>query len=136
MTPEQQHLIKSSFAKVAPIADTAAAMFYEDLFTRDPRLRSLFKDDMAEQRKKLMLTLSVVVQNVSNWEAISTTVRTLGQRHVTYGVHAEDYATVGAALLATLEKGLGPEFTPDVRDAWTACIAKIAAEMLNATTAA
>jgi len=135
MTPEQQHLIKSSFAKVAPIADTAATIFYDDLFTRDPRLRSLFKDDMAEQRKKLMLTLSVVVQNVSNWDAISMTVRTLGRRHVTYGVSADDYATVGASLLATLEKGLGDEFTPEVRDAWTACIAKIADEMLGATAA-
>jgi len=135
MTPEQQQLIKSSFAKVAPIADTAATIFYDDLFARDPRLRSLFKDDMAEQRKKLMQTLSVVVQNVSNWDAIATTVRALGQRHVSYGVHAEDYATVGAALIATLEKGLGSDFTPEVRAAWLACIAAVAAEMLGATAA-
>jgi hemoglobin-like flavoprotein len=133
MTPEQQHLIKTSFSKIAPIADTAATLFYDDLFARDPRLRALFKDDMAEQRKKLMLTLSVVVQNVSNWDAISMTVRSLGRRHVTYGVSAGDYATVGSALIATLEKGLGSDFTPEVREAWTACITALAAEMVGAT---
>jgi nitric oxide dioxygenase len=135
MTPDQQHLIKSSFAKVAPIADTAATIFYDDLFARDPRLRALFKDDMAEQKKKLMLTLSVVVQNVSNWDAISSTVRSLGQRHVTYGVYPEHYLIVGAALISTLEKGLGADFTPEVRAAWEACIAAIAAEMVGATAA-
>jgi hemoglobin-like flavoprotein len=133
VTPEQQQLIKASFAKVAPIADTAAIIFYDDLFTRDPALRTLFKDDMAEQRKKLMLTLSVVVQNVNNFEAIATTVRSLGQRHMGYGVKPADYATVGASLLTTLEKGLGDDFTPEVRAAWTACIAAVAGEMLAAT---
>ena len=43
MDQEQQRLVRASFAKVAPIADTAAAMFYERLFATDPTLRSLFK---------------------------------------------------------------------------------------------
>jgi hypothetical protein len=39
MTPAQQILVQTSFAKVVPIADVAATLFYEDLFQRDPRLR-------------------------------------------------------------------------------------------------
>jgi hemoglobin-like flavoprotein len=86
---------------------------------------------MAEQRKKLMQMLAVAVAHLDDWETISSAVRALGQRHVGYGVSPADYGTVGGALIATLERGLGPQFTPDVRDAWVACIAAIAAEMLD-----
>jgi hypothetical protein len=37
MTPEQVALVQESFAKVAPIADQAAIMFYDRLFELAPR---------------------------------------------------------------------------------------------------
>ncbi len=135
MTPSQQLLVRDSFAKVAPIADTAAMMFYDELFERDPQLRHLFKNDMAEQRKKLMQMLAVAVEHLNDWDSISNAVRALGKRHRGYGVSPVDYDTVGAALITTLERGLGPEFTPEVREAWLACISAIAAEMLDETAA-
>ncbi len=131
MTPSQQQLVRSSFAKVEPIADTAAIMFYDELFELNPRLRQLFKVDMTEQRKKLMQMLATAVAHVDDWDTISSAVRALGKRHRGYGVSPADYGTVGEALLVTLERGLGPEFTPEVREAWRACISAIAAEMLD-----
>jgi len=133
MTPDQQSLVQSSFAKVAPIADVAARLFYDDLFERDPRLKSLFKGDMTEQRRKLMVMLAMAVNHVGDWHAVQSAMRSLGRRHVAYGVTPADYETVGASLIATLEKGLGADFTPDVRGAWQACIATIANEMLSAS---
>ncbi len=135
MTPSQQLLVRNSFAQVEPIADTAAMMFYDELFERDPSLRHLFTNDMVEQRKKLMQMLAVAVEHLNDWETISNAVRALGRRHRGYGVSPGDYETVGAALIAALERGLGPDFTPDVREAWLACIAAIAAEMLSETVA-
>jgi hemoglobin-like flavoprotein len=132
MTPEQQVLVQTSFAKVVPIADNAAALFYEDLFQRNPRLRALFKDDMTEQRQKLMNILGTAVANLHQWNKIAAAVQALGKRHVTYGVMPADYDTVGAALIATLEKGLGDSFTPEVRDAWVACYATVVGGMLGA----
>jgi hemoglobin-like flavoprotein len=134
MSPDQQNLVQSSFAKVAPIADVAARLFYEDLFARDPRLESLFKGDMTEQRRKLMVMLTMAVNHVGDWRSVQSAIRSLGHRHVAYGVTPADYETVGASLIATLEKGLGADFTPDVRSAWQACIATIANEMLTAST--
>lgn len=131
MTPAQQVLVQASFAKVVPIADTAATLFYDDLFRRNPALRALFKEDMAEQRKKLMTMISTAVANLGNWANVAPAVAALGQRHVTYGVKVEDYDTVGKALIATLEKGLGEAFTPEVREAWLACYAAVAAEMIG-----
>jgi hemoglobin-like flavoprotein len=133
MTPQQQTIVQTSFVKVAPIADTAATLFYEDLFRRDPRLRSLFKEDMTEQRQKLMTMLGTAVANSRQLEKIEAAVQGLGRRHVAYGVKPADYDTVGAALIATLEKGLGDDFTPEVRDAWLAFYTTIADKMLAAS---
>ena len=49
MTPEQIKLVQDSFAKVRPIAGTAADLFYGRLFEIAPQVRPLFPDDMAEQ---------------------------------------------------------------------------------------
>ena len=133
MTPDQQFLIRGSWAQVAPIADTAATIFYDRLFTLDPSLRRLFAHtDMAGQRKVLMQTLAVVVGSIDKLETLIPAVEALGRRHAGYGVEAAHYATVGRALLDTLATGLGEAFTPEVRDAWCEAYELLAAVMLAA----
>ena len=129
MDQEQQHLVRASFAKVAPIADTAAAMFYDRLFATDPTLRPLFKGDMVVQGRLLMTMIETAVENVHQLDQILPAVRDLGWRHAGYGVKAADYDTVAGALLGALEQALGPEFTPAVRDAWVAYYQTLAGEM-------
>ena len=129
MTSEQTTLVQTSFAKVAPIADTAATLFYDRLFELNPSLRGLFNEDLREQRMKLMAMLTTAVNNLPQWEAVAPHVKQLGLRHIGYGVKPADYDTVGIALIDTLEKGLGEAFTPPVRDAWIACYTTIVAEM-------
>ena len=129
MDQEQQRLVRASFAKVAPIADAAAAMFYERLFATDPTLRSLFKGDMVVQGRLLMTMIETAVENVHQLDQLLPAVRDLGRRHAQYGVKAADYDTVAGALLGTLQQALGSEFTPTVRDAWVACYQTLAGEM-------
>ena len=131
MTPEQVSLVQDSFAKVAPIADQAAVMFYDRLFDIAPQVKTMFPADMTEQRKKLMATLAVVVNGLSNLESILPAASALAQRHVTYGAKAEHYPVVGSALLWTLEKGLGEAWTRDVADAWTAAYTTLSGFMIN-----
>ena len=118
MTPHQKLLVQTTFAQVAPIAETAAALFYNRLFDLDPALRPLFKGDIQEQGRKLMQTLAVAVAGLDDLEALVPAVRALGKRHVGYGVRNEHYVTVADALIWTLATGLGDAFTPEVRDAW------------------
>jgi hemoglobin-like flavoprotein len=132
MTPEQQTLVRGSFAKVAPIAAQAAAMFYDRLFALDPALRPLFKGDMTEQGQKLMAMIGTAVANLHRLGDIVPAVRDLGKRHGGYGVKDADYDTVAGALLWTLEQGLGADFTPATRDAWVACYGVLAREMKTA----
>jgi len=113
-------LVQSSWEQVLPIADTAAKLFYSRLFEIDPSLQPLFtKTDMAEQRKKLMQMITVAVRGLENIEELLPAIEALGRRHSGYGVIDAHYETVGSALLWTLEQGLGPAFTPEVRSAWT-----------------
>jgi hemoglobin-like flavoprotein len=132
VTPTEINLVKDSFRRVLPIADQAAALFYARLFELDPSLRPLFRGDMAEQGRKLMTMIATAVQALERLDTIVPVVRQLGARHAGYGVKEEHYATVGAALLWTLEKGLGPEFTPAVRNAWTSVYSLLANTMMDA----
>ena len=129
MTPEQITLVRDNFAKVAPIAPAAAAMFYDRLFALDPGLRSLFKGDMAEQGRKLMAMIGTAVANLDRLGDIVPAVQALGQRHAGYGVTPGHYDTVANALLWTLEQGLGPDFTPAAREAWTSCYVVLSGQM-------
>ena len=131
MTPEQVNLVQQSFAKVAPISEQAAALFYGRLFEVAPAVRSMFPDDMTEQRKKLMATLAVVVNGLTNLEAVLPAASALAKRHVSYGVKPEHYPVVGGALLWTLEKGLGDAWTSDTAAAWTAAYGTLSGYMIS-----
>lgn len=132
MTSSDISLVKDSFRQVLPIADQAAALFYARLFELDPALRHLFRGDMADQGRKLMAMLATAVASLERLDTLVPVVRQLGARHAGYGVVEDHYATVGAALLWTLEKGLGPAFTADVRAAWTAAYTLLANTMIEA----
>jgi hemoglobin-like flavoprotein len=131
VTPEQVKLVQDSFAKVAPISETAAVLFYDRLFEVAPAVKSMFPPDMTEQRRKLMATLAVVVNGLSNLESILPAASALAVRHISYGARAEHYPVVGAALLWTLEKGLGDAWTPDVAAAWTTAYGTLSGYMIS-----
>jgi len=136
MTPTSQRLVRDSFAKIAPMGTAAAAMFCERLFTLDPSLRALFKSDMAEQGRKLMSLIGTAVANLHQLETIVPAVQDLGRRHAGYGVTRSHYQVVAAALLWTLEQGLGADFTAETRDAWVECYTTLASTMQEAAEAA
>jgi hemoglobin-like flavoprotein len=127
----EKKLILNSWRLVVPIKDTAADLFYRRLFELKPAYQQLFKGDMAAQKRKLIAMLAFIVKsldwpdsawrdNVAEDDDLFLVVLALGRRHSElYSVPDAAYATVGEALLWTLDYGLGKEFTPPVRAAWT-----------------
>lgn len=111
-------LVQSTWKQVQPIAEQAAALFYNKLFALDPSLQSLFTSDMEAQGAKLMQTMTLAVTGLDNLDALVPAVQALGARHVRYGVEEHHYDTVAAALLWTLEQGLGEGYTEEVKLAW------------------
>ena len=131
MTPDQVKLVQQSFARVAPISETAAVLFYGRLFEIAPSVKSMFPADMTEQRKKLMMMLAAVVNGLGSLESILPAASALAKRHVGYGAKPEHYPVVGGALLWTLEKGLGDDWTPELAAAWTAAYGTLSGFMIS-----
>ena len=132
MTPRQKELVQTSWEKVVPISETAASLFYGRLFELDPSLKSMFTSDITEQGKKLMTMITMAVRGLDNLGALVPAVQALGRRHGSYGVKDEHYGTVAAALLWTLEQGLGPDFTPETKEAWVVVYTILADTMKGA----
>ncbi len=118
MTPHQINLIKSSFAKIYFTRDESAKIFYDRLFAVAPEVRPLFKTDMTSQGKKLMDTLGLAVTALGHPQSLLALVDDTAKRHIQYGVTAAHYEQVRAALLWMMERQLGNDFTPAVKDAW------------------
>jgi len=131
MTPDQVNLVEVSFVKVKLISEQASALFYDRLFETKPELRPLFKGDMKEQGRLLMVTLATAVALLKRPIELEKAVEDLGVRHAKYNVQTEHFEPVGEALIWTLEKGLGPEFTPEVKAAWIALYRIVSMTMMR-----
>jgi len=132
VTYAQKVLVQESFATIAPLADEVAKLFYRRLFELDPSLQPMFRTDMAEQRKKLMQMLTAAVKGLDRLEQLVPVVQDLGRRHARYGVTDAHYDTVAAALIWTLEQGLGDGFTEELKEAWVTVYSLLATTMKNA----
>ena len=129
MDAKQMQLVKESWAKVMPIAETAAELFYGKLFELDPELKPLFKSDMKEQGRKLMAMINTAVMSLDNLDKIVPAIQDMGKRHVGYGVEDAHYDTVGEALIWTLGAGLKDDFTEETKEAWIAVYTLVADTM-------
>jgi hemoglobin-like flavoprotein len=136
MTDEQVTMVQRSWEQVVPIADTAAGLFYGRLFETAPHTRPLFTGDLDEQGRKLMQMITTVVRSLDRLDRVVPAVQALGRRHATYGVADADYAPVGAALLWTLEQGLGEAWNDELRGAWTSAYTTLADTMRAAAATA
>jgi len=136
MTPEQISLVQSSFDRLGPQLPTLATRFYQELFARNPALRSLFTTDMAEQKVRFSRKLTEIVWAMPRLAELLTHTRALGARHVGYGVRVADYRTVGDALFAALAAVLGDSFDTQTREAWILAYNLVAETMLEGAAAA
>lgn len=132
MTPHEIRLIQESFRRILPRADQAVGLFYARLFELDPMLRPFASGRMADEGRKLIASLDRAIGSLDQLEAAMVILRDIGIRAAGRTATDAHFAAVGAALLWTLGKGLGPDFTPAVRDAWTNLYAAVAQAMIQA----
>jgi hemoglobin-like flavoprotein len=131
LTPEEIRLVRESFAKVEPIAEEAAALFYDRLFQIDPGTEALFSGDIAAQGRKLMGALKTTVAGLDRFDQLVPVLKIMGQRHVSYGVEFKHYESVAKALLWTLKQGLEDAFTPATEQAWAKAYGALAEVMMK-----
>jgi nitric oxide dioxygenase len=73
-----------------------------------------------------------VIRSLHAPEKIIGAAQKLAVKHLDYGVEPVHYTYVGNALLRTLKKGLGDQFTPELRDAWVEAFRTLATVMKQA----
>jgi len=129
MTPGQVELVRKTWSALKPNAEQVAELFYARLFELDPTLRPLFKADMRAQGRMLTTVINMAISQLDRLDELRPVLRELGGRHATYGVRDVHYAIVASALLDTLATGLGPAFTPEIKDAWTEVYRVLASTM-------
>ncbi len=130
MTPDAITLVRHSWQQARGLGPQVGALFYQQLFAADPGLRRLFGGDMDQQSIRLLQMIGAAVDRLDDLDTLQPVLQHLGQRHAGYGVLASHYPTVGAALLATLQQGLGAGFTPAVHDAWAEVYGLLSGVML------
>lgn len=130
MTPEREQLVRDTWKRFEPKAAEHARFFYDKLFELDPETKGMFaRANMDIQRHRLMETFGMLVTELDDAERLVSDLVVLGRRHGAYGVRDSDYDAAGVALLWTLERALGPEFTAEARLAWTEAYTTIATVM-------
>ena len=120
ISKKQISIVRETWLKVVPIADVASGLFYDRLFDINPELKNLFDGvDLPEQRKKLIQAINMVVMSLDKIDSLIPAIKSLGSRHVGYGVEDHHYAQVGDALLWTLQAGLKDDWTDEAKESWT-----------------
>ena len=134
MTSEQIILVKKTWRNIIAIKpEIVADLFYSKLFADTPALRKMFPSKMQEQYQKLMDMLNAIVIRLDRLDELTEEIAAMAQRHEGYGVRPAHYKLVGSAFLWTLQKGLGNEWTEEVKTAWTTCYNLLADTMINST---
>jgi len=132
MTQNQIELVRASWSKVAAMdPEVVGELFYNRLFTIAPEVKPLFHGPMPGQYRKLLSMLGFIISKLNRLEDILDEVALLAKRHVMYGVKTEYFTPVGAALLWTLEQGLGDDWTEETKAAWIECFAILSGAMIQ-----
>jgi hemoglobin-like flavoprotein len=123
--------LETSLDLVAPRGDQLMEIFYARLFAAAPTVRSLFPDDMAPQRTKLLAALVLVRKSLRDLDALLPKLHALGARHADYGAQPAHYPVVAAVLIASMAEVAGDAWQPRYEDAWSEALGFIAAVMLE-----
>ena len=132
MTPEQIDLVRKSFDALWPFRRRLAEQFYGRFFELAPDTRRLFPDDMEKQQLKLMDTIAAIVGTLDQREIFQSIISHTGRKHAEFGVQKSHFVAFGDALIWGLQRQFGPEFTPEMQQAWIVLYDAIQAERMRA----
>lgn len=123
-------LLEQSFQAVAPKGDELVDTFYRNLFQDYPEVESMFANaTMAEQKKKLLASLKLVVDNLRRPDVLGPALEQMGARHLDYGTQEAHYPAVGATLLKSLAEVAGDLWNDELNQAWADAYGEISKTM-------
>jgi hemoglobin-like flavoprotein len=136
MTQDDIALVQQSWRTIEPVKRITAELFYVKLFELDPALRLFLGDDLQSSSRRFMQLMDATVRGLDRADVLLPAIRELGIRHPRFGDSDLHHATIAAALLWTLEKGLRADFTPEIRSAWIKTYGVLSQTLRSASLAA
>ena len=136
--PIDQYLVlrlRLSLAQLLLKGDALTTTFYALLFERYPSVRTLFPNDMTQQRSKLTQTLAWVVTHLDRPAEMVPALRELGRRHVGYGARPEHYPLVRDTLIDAMARTAGADWSREIAEDWRLSIDLLGRHMMAAAAA-
>ena len=131
MNPATVDLLQSSFATVALHDEAVVGRFFDRLFEQHPELRSLFPDDLADLRPKVLATITMVMQHLAEPAALKLPLQDLGRRHEDFGAVGEHYPIFRDTFISALSEMIGTAWTADHHEAWSSALDLVSEVMLS-----
>ena len=132
MTRKQILLVQSSFQAMTPQRNRLAAIFFAQLFVRDPSLRPVFRGDLRAEGIELFEGLAAIVDSLDRLYPIVPALEWLAVRTARRGLSERHYFTVAEAMLAAIRDGLGEDYTLELEQAWKQAIDRVSMVMERA----
>ena len=124
--------LTKSFNLLEPRGEELVERFYDELFERYPQVKPLFAGTTpAEQQRKLLTALKLVINNLKNPTALGKALTELGARHQGYGAEPAHYKVVAGVLLDVMAEMAGKAWTTSVKKAWQDALTIVAEAMLK-----
>jgi len=124
--------LEASFDLLAPRAEELVEKFYSELFKQHPAVVPMFKNTTtAEQQKKLLSALKLVMANIRKPDVLADALKGLGAKHQSYGAVPEHYTAVANTLIGVMKDMAGDAWTEQIQSAWEHALTTIAEVMLT-----
>ena len=132
MDDRQIELVRQSYERVATRGEELAELFYAELFTIAPAVRTLFDGDLRRQYMKFLMMFALVMRSLHAADDLRRILGDLGLKHASYGVKSRHYTPFGNAFLRMLKNALGAEYTAEMDEAWTQALRMLTRAMKEA----
>lgn len=132
LSPAQRQILEETWKAVEASGLLANGMkLFKHIFTICPPAQQMFtkmkdvtfneleEDEVFRSHSlQVMETISIAISSLDDVKELTSVLQDLGTAHGPQGLKDAHFDLVGQALVATLEEGLGDNFTPDVKEAY------------------
>ena len=126
--------LESSCKLLAPRGEELVDQFYARLFAENPSVRPMFPESLADQKKKLLAALALVMENIRTPEKIAEPLKKMGGWEVKYGTKFEHYPIARDVLIYVMSEMAGNQWTDQLTEDWTNALNLVASIMADRQT--
>jgi nitric oxide dioxygenase len=134
MNAIQKSLITATIPILKSNGNALITYFYERMFKHNPELKNIFNmSNQANGKQQNALTGAVLAyaEHIENPSVLINVLKSIGNKHVSLNISAEQYEIIGNHLINSIKEVLGDAATNDITDAWACAYNELASIMIG-----